>query len=605
MTLADLLQKFPWPERYRSLGRPLEWFWNFRVAIPRAKLWPLIMDTSRFNRLMELPAMNFEEKDGILYGSSRNAGFHLEWKEIPWSWTSEHTLTNAREYSKGFAHVVRAVYVLEEESAEAVNLTVYFGWIPRNFFGRVLLFFAGSSIKRSYAKALAAIEASVNAPGATNPFVPPAPTLSPSSLARLNEIRTTLRSSGVDEAISARLVDYVQNGDDLDLYRIRVGALARIWNVDRRALLRGCLHATRAGLLTMSYDIICPHCRGVRQEVSTLGDVPERGNCEVCEIDFTNESEGIVEITFHVHPSIRSVPRVFFCSAEPAQKRHIKLQQYLEPGSKLDAELPLATGRYRLRVKGFSKPGLLMVGPDPEGFVEWTAEDREFRAESGQMSRFSIKNPTEKGQTFTLETTEKDPDALLPAALFNLQEFHDLFSAESLAADLQLEIGEQTILFTDMVGSTSFYASSGDSKAFVAVKKHFEEVYREVRDANGAVIKTIGDAVMASFADPVDAMHAAVSLQNKFGPSSPSPIRLRVSIHTGQCIAVNLNSGIDYFGTTVNVAAKIQNVAGAGEIACTAQFLAKPGVRAFLSQRGLSGESMPYRIPGLSDTWSL
>jgi hypothetical protein len=70
------------------------------------------MDTSRFNRLMELPIMNFEEKDGILYGSSRNAGFQLEWKEIPWSWTSEHTLTNAREYSKGFAHVVRALTLL-------------------------------------------------------------------------------------------------------------------------------------------------------------------------------------------------------------------------------------------------------------------------------------------------------------------------------------------------------------------------------------------------------------------------------------------------------------------------------------------------------------
>ena len=91
------------------------------------------------------------------------------------------------------------------------------------------------------------------------------------------------------------------------------------------------MYATRAGLLTISWDVICPHCRGTRLEIGTLYDVPSKSNCEACEIEYENDSENSIEITFHVHPSIRNVANVFFCSAELAKKPHIKLQKYLAP----------------------------------------------------------------------------------------------------------------------------------------------------------------------------------------------------------------------------------------------------------------------------------
>jgi class 3 adenylate cyclase len=140
------------------------------------------------------------------------------------------------------------------------------------------------------------------------------------------------------------------------------------------------------------------------------------------------------------------------------------------------------------------------------------------------------------------------------------------------------------VLFTDIVGSTKFYAVVGDPIAFVEVKKHFAEVYAAVAQHSGAVVKTIGDAVMAAFSDPVAAVRAAAAVHRKF-PAGQG-LRLRVSINTGPCIAVNLNSGIDYFGGTVNTAAKLQRSASAGEVALSETVLRAPGVREALAQLG-------------------
>jgi class 3 adenylate cyclase len=105
-------------------------------------------------------------------------------------------------------------------------------------------------------------------------------------------------------------------------------------------------------------------------------------------------------------------------------------------------------------------------------------------------------------------------------------------------------------------------------------------------------VKTIGDAVMAAFPDPTAAVRAAGEIHRRF-PAAPAGeggaghgLRLRVSINTVQCIAVNLNSGIDYFGGTVNTAAKLQRCADAGEVALADSVLRAPGGTACLAALG-------------------
>jgi class 3 adenylate cyclase len=188
-----------------------------------------------------------------------------------------------------------------------------------------------------------------------------------------------------------------------------------------------------------------------------------------------------------------------------------------------------------------------------------------------------------------------DRDALRPVDLFSFQNFRDLFTTESLATDIQLEIGVQTILFTDLVGSTKFYDQEGDAAAFAEVRKHFQKTYEGVLKHDGAIVKTIGDAVMASFNKPMDALKAAIEMQEYFNGANPDTrLRLRITLHSGSCLAVNLDSKIDYFGNAVNLTAKIQSVVNAGQIGFTEIVFHDKEAAGLLQQKGLVSEELKF-----------
>src|SRR5690606_35318960 len=146
-------------------------------------------------------------------------------------------------------------------------------------------------------------------------------------------------------------------------------------------------------------------------------------------------------------------------------------------------------------------------------------------------------------QEFMLERARWSDLALRPGDLLSLREFRDLFSADYLAADVQLAVGMQTLLFTDMVGSTRFYASRGDADAFVQVRRHFAEIFEDVASHAGLIVKTIGDAVMAAFVDSASVVRAAHALQRRFPATREYlDIRVRISLNRGPCIAVRFNT---------------------------------------------------------------
>jgi class 3 adenylate cyclase len=102
------------------------------------------------------------------------------------------------------------------------------------------------------------------------------------------------------------------------------------------------------------------------------------------------------------------------------------------------------------------------------------------------------------------------------------------------------------------------------------VQQHFEPLQDVTVRHNGAIIKTIGDAVMAAFLDPADAVGAALDMRREiasFNARQPDKaLVLKIGVHKGAAIAVTLNDRLDYFGQTVNVAARVQNLADADEI---------------------------------------
>jgi class 3 adenylate cyclase len=586
LDLAGFVALYPWPTDVLARA-PIERLHHRDLAAPPAAVWPYVADRSRLSRTTGMARMVLAERDGRLHGSAEYGGLQHEWIEEPWQWIAGREYAFVRDYQKGPPQTMRCVFRLEPlAGGTRTRLYVYYGFIPRHLLARLGLRFFFRGFHARYDEAIDAIEAGVGLP-VEQVFKPPPTAVGEAGRARLTAIRAELIGRGLNAALLDRVLGHVTEADDLAAYRIQVRRLARDWGVGERALLEVFLHATRAGLFELSWDVICPHCRGVRDEAATLADVASRGRCDVCAIDFDTAAENAVEITFHVHASIRRVEKVFYCSAEPSTKAHIRVQQHLLAGQRRRLSSGLAPGRYRVRFRGEAAihPLEVVAGGAAETTLEVGRSPSPDRiAPDAALALF---NPGDAPVTLAIEEPAWADDALRPAQLFNVQTFRDLFGEEYLGASVQLNVGEQTILFTDIVGSTRYYREVGDPSAFVAVKRHFAAVFGLVRAAGGAVVKTIGDAVMASFDDPIAALQVALDIHALMTgePDAPAPVRLRISLNRGPCIAVNLNSGIDYFGGTVNTAAKLQRCAEAGEVALGESVWRAPGVEAFLAAR--------------------
>ncbi len=124
-----------------------------------------------------------------------------------------------------------------------------------------------------------------------------------------------------------------------------------------------------------------------------------------------------------------------------------------------------------------------------------------------------------------------------------------------------------TVLFTDVVGSTSFFERFGDTAGLAMVHRHAELAASVVQQYSGSVIKTIGDSVMAEFPGPGSAVRAAVQIEQQLlelNLTLPQHkrVELRIGIHTG----VGFRKGNDVFGDVVNVAARITKRTAAAQI---------------------------------------
>ena len=596
LTIAKLLELHPFPAEHAKRKR-IERLWVFDLPGTPAALWPFISDTSRMNRALGTAEMKFGEKNGVRHGSSKAGGVTHEWLEVPWNWVAEQWLTSTRIYERGFMTVMYAIHRLEP-IATGTRVYLYFGAVPRNALYATAIRIGFPSLERAYKRVLPALAAQLDRLRPEILQLPPPP-LPDEAEGRLRALRDQLVAEKLPVACVDALVEFVRSGDDADLHRIQIRERARVWKLPEQDLLRTALHATRAGLLDLSWDTICPHCRGVRDENSTLGDLAADGHCEVCQVDFTTDSIEAVEVTFRVHPSIRDVPERLYCSAEPATKDHIRVMTSVAPGAKAIVKPRLAPGRYTVWA---GHRGGWYLDAEDGGPVELRYEDHP----EGHVERASttptvmFENDSAEAESFSIERATWSDDALRPGMLLSFQEFRDLFSEEYIGADVKLAVGEQTLLFTDVVGSTAFYAARGDPAAFVEIKKHFDEVFEIVRQNRGAVVKTIGDAVMATFVSPVDAVRASRQIHDKFHPQrTDTPIRLRISLNTGPCIAVRLNANADYFGGTVNVAAKLQALAESYQIAMSEATYKSAGVTEYLAGENAELETLEYTSKAL------
>ena len=605
------------------LTEPRRYDWEWELDAPPESLWPLVADTDRFNRDTGLPpVVDMRSADEPLPPGRRRlqirvAGVPVEWEESPFEWVAPTRFGVVRRYRRGPLREMRVQVELEPLGADRTRLAyrvqawprgplgllaipVQIGWISRRSFGRTFQRYAEEVGRRRREEAAKPAEA------------PPVAAAGGSILGEVGALR--LRALGdrlVELGHAGALVEllnaHIERGDEADLTRMRPYALADGWGADRRATLRLLLAGAREGLVDLRWDVICPLCRGTKAEVDALDRLPEgEVHCETCMVDFEADLERSVELTFLPAAGIRAVRVGAFCVAGPRTTPHVLVQQLLPTGDRREMAPSLACARYRVRTFDGKRAAPFEVA---EGGAERLAVELgpagALRVEPGVIApgaRVTIDNRTGEEQVVLVDATGWGADAATAAEVLVLQEFRDLFSREVLAAGRSAGVGTLTIVFTDLKGSTALYRSLGDGPAFDRVADHFRLLKEAIEPERGSVVKTIGDAVMAAFLEPAGALRAVLRAHAALAADERcASLVLKAALHTGPCIAVTLNERLDYFGSTVNVAARLAGLSHGSDIVMSEAVRGDPGVGALLSERGLTVEGFRAPLRGIQD----
>ena len=559
------------------------WVWWFDV--PPERLWPLLADTPRFNEAMGLPKYQVEEiprSDGTMLriGRGTAGGYRLEWEEEPFQWIAPHGFTQTRRFRKGpFSTVSPTLKLTPERGGTEVSYTLEAA--PSNPLGWLLLRLGFLDKFGTKTEKLVREAASYAADVKAQPFDYAAPPVDPAVTQRIDGMVAALEESGNGHGLARRLTDHLLTAQEVDLLQIRPLALARSWDSSPRPVIELCLGAVKTGLLTLRWNLLCPRCRGAKATAATLDRLPSGAHCPSCNIDYGRDFTRNVELTFQPAPALRPLTEGEYCLAGPMTTPHVHVQQTLEPGEVRSLSVDLPAGWWRLRTL---EPGgsvdLDWREPGAASFPLIVADGDTVRAvPQASPGPLSLENRASHPLTLVVERRDWVADALTAHQVTALQAFRDMFSDEVLRPGDEVAIGTVTLMFTDLKGSTALYDRVGDAHAFHMVREHFAVLAKTVREHDGAIVKTIGDAVMAAFADPADAVKAALAIQS----APPEGLAIKMGLHSGACVAVTLNGRLDYFGSTVNLAARLEGLSQGGDIVLSDRLASDPVVSAVIS----------------------
>ena len=450
-----------------------------------------------------------------------------------------------------------------------------------------------------------------------------------------------LRQTAAAAVVDA-LKTSVETDQDRLLNRINPLAYAETHGLDEEETIGAFVHAARLGLFDMSWNMMCPSCGGVIEAGAALKNLNQpQYYCSFCTVDCEPTLDKLVEVTFTVNPRIRriaahdpdSLPfaeymrQIFWSSSnefpddvESAIQGVTLDTMELGSGEKAAMSLNLPTG-FAIVFEPVTHSSLFL---EVEG--EETKERRNLslvfadaHTHSGTQkiqpgpARISFENKAERRTMPGIWLHSKEMDKLTNSRrpfltatrLLSNQAFRDLYRSGTFDPEQRFKITSLTILFTDLRGSTALYDRIGDLAAFDLVRSHFGALLHAVSAEGGAVVKTIGDAVMATFPTPDRALAAALRMREAMrklnAEHSNEDLMLKIGLHEGPCLAVVLNDRQDYFGQTVNIASRVQNLAVSRSIFATGSVLGDARSAALLERSGLTPMPRSGALRGITE----
>jgi class 3 adenylate cyclase len=446
-----------------------------------------------------------------------------------------------------------------------------------------------------------------------------------------------------DPAVADAILHLIEQGEDHELNRVNVLDFARRTGLDEERVISGFLHASRLGLFELTWNVLCPGCGGVLDAHSTLKSLRHDDyHCGLCACGYEASVDEQVEVAFTVSPRVRRIAahdpntlpiweyfkQIFWSSGVDFNEESFAA---LSNEVVLDA-LELPAGEKAVLSLQLPKEFIIVFEPVTHSaqFIDVQGEPTKERqqlslmynriqAPTGTMTmqpgplRLSLDNQAGvrvlpsvfvAAQALHHLIGKRKPFLTAKRMLTN-QTFRDVYKADNLNIDQRLKITSLTFLFTDLKGSTALYERVGDLAAFDLVRAHFHALLEIISSEKGAVVKTIGDAVMATFIRPEHAltaglrMRAAMTVLNV--ARGTEDLIVKIGIHEGPCLAVMLNERQDYFGQTVNIAARVQSLSTSQEIHITGPIIDSPAVATILAREAIKPIQKQAALRGIAD----
>jgi class 3 adenylate cyclase len=445
-----------------------------------------------------------------------------------------------------------------------------------------------------------------------------------------------LRQSADADAVSA-IERLVREGPDRLLNRVNALEFAAKTGLDEERVIAAFLHAARLGLFELSWNVLCPGCGGVLDAGASLKAVHEgEYPCALCAAGYEPTLDEMVEVTFTVSPRVRRIaahdpnnlpPQEYFRQIFWSSGRDVPDDSFEKVIDEITLDMiQLLPGEKA--ILSLTLPTEFVIVFDPvthtAQFIDVQGEPtRERQSFSMVFSKARAPTTTQTMRPGPLRLTlENHTNArvvpgvyiagqamhdllggrkpfLTAKRLLTNQTFRDIYRTDTLDVDQRLKITSLTFLFTDLKGSTDLYDRVGDLVAFDIVREHFRLLQEIIAAESGAVVKTIGDAVMATFATPDRAVAAALRMREAMRTLNEQhkseDLLLKIGIHEGPCLAVTLNDRQDYFGQTVNIASRVQGLAVSRSILATGAVVDHPQASELLQTDGI--KPTPRRMP--------
>lgn len=421
------------------------------------------------------------------------------------------------------------------------------------------------------------------------------------------KLQDFIKTSNIEKEELLDLFSRIENESIDDLIRINPIFLAEKYLLDKKDVINTFIEASRAGIFDLSWSLICPTCGAVLIQNESINELNSDSHyCSICELNVPVSMDDYVEVVFKFNPDIKfskleSIDKqsenfnAFFSRSFVRSESLLDYSSdnsldfaFISPGEIRKFNIRTEKGvLYRLIGINVNKCFYIDTTLDnPESIPLVCIDDNGFSMEeintcSGDFE-IELKNTGNEAMAVSFVSTyrerlkdifENDPPHFKPflsgKVLLNNTRFRQLYKIENLTANLKLNLRSLTLLFTDLKGSTEMYDKIGDIAAYSLIQKHFTVLENIVDRYNGAVIKTMGDAIMAAFSTPEDGFLAALDMLEDVKSVNMEDVNslcLKVGLHEGHALVINRDNQLDYFGQNVNIAARIQGIAGPDEI---------------------------------------